>query len=109
MVEPDATLVSQARPEFKTFAVFADKTHGIDLSDSERDEVVQNGSGSARLTADVDDIVDRQASFDGGLLFGWVDFEVTIETEIANDSNTQRGVFRRDLLEAVGTHACPNA
>jgi len=89
VIQPNAASVSQARPEFKSFAVFSGKTHGIDLSNPKRHQIIQDGARRAGLTADVDNIVDGQPSLDGNFLFGRIDFQVTVETEIAHDSNSQ--------------------
>ena len=70
-------------------AVVAAEADGVDLADPERDQVVEDRAGRARLAADLDDVVDRQAGLDRGLVLGGVDVQVAVEEEVADDADPQ--------------------
>ena len=44
-------------------AVVAAEADGVNLADPERDQVVEDRAGRARLAADLDDVVDRSSRF----------------------------------------------
>src|SRR5687767_436357 len=73
-----ATLGLQSAPQFKSLAVFTGKSDRINSSNTQRHQVVDDGSSPARLRANVGNVMDSQAGFDRCLLFPRVDLEVAI-------------------------------
>ncbi len=59
----------------------------MDLADPECDQVVEDRAGRARLAPDLDDVVDRQAGLDRGLVLGRVDVQIPVEKEVAHDAD----------------------
>ena len=60
--------------------------------------------GAAGLSAHVDAVVNGQAGFQGGFLFGGVYLEVAVEAEVAEDGDAQIGVTVNCGTKAVGVH-----
>ena len=105
VLELHATTCQQRTAQLIAFAIFAAEADRIDLADTERDEVVQDGPRRARLAAHVDDIVNRQPGFDGDLLSRRIDLQITVEAEVADDGDAQARIARADFLEAGEVHA----
>src|SRR6266699_3895016 len=104
IIQPNSWAAFQGAAQFKAFAILPDETDGIDGSDSQRGKVVEDGSSSARLGADIDHVVHGQAGFKGNFLLGRIDFQVAVEAEIAKDGDAQAGVVLDDGFEARAVH-----
>ena len=60
----------QRPAQLVALAVVAAEADGVDLADPQRDQVVQDRPGRARLAADLHHVVDRQARLDRRLVLG---------------------------------------
>ncbi|MEI2722256.1 MAG: hypothetical protein V9H26_01565 [Verrucomicrobiota bacterium] len=104
VIQAHTGLRRQRAAKLVTFAILARETHGIKRADAQRDEIVQHRARAARLGANVRHVVHGQTRFNGSLRPGRVNFQVAIQTEIANHRDAQPGVLRRDGFETVGVH-----
>ena len=91
MLEDHAGPGRQGPAQLVALAVVAAEADGVDLADPQRDQVVEDRAGRARLAADLDDVVDRQAGLDRGLVLRGVDVQVAVEEEVAHDRDAQPG------------------
>jgi hypothetical protein len=107
VLELDASSRRQRAPQLVALAVVAAEADGMDLADAERDEVVEDRPGRARLAADLDHVVHGQAGLDRHLLLRGVDVQVTVEEEVAHDADAQPRIPAGDGGEALGVHARP--
>ncbi len=104
-VRQDHAGPGRQRPaQLVALAVVAAEADGVDLADPERDQVIEDRPGRARLAADLHDVVDRQARLDRRLVPGRVDVQVTVEEEVAHDPDAQLRVPAGDGEESFGVH-----
>ena len=103
----DAGPSPQRLIQLETFAVLAAETDRVNVADAQGRKIVQNRAGAAWLRADIDDVVHRQAGFDGDFLFVRIDFKVTVEAEIADNRDAEMGVSIGDVLESGQVHEQP--
>jgi hypothetical protein len=104
MIEMHAALCLQCAEEFVTFSVLAAKADRENFTDAERDEIIEDCSGRARLAADVYHVENIEAGLDRNFRFCRIDFEITIEAKVADHGDTQLRVLRGDFVEAREIH-----
>src|SRR5436853_333191 len=100
----DASTLRKRAAQFKTFAVDAAEANWKNLRCSERGEIVQNRSCSARLRPHPHYIVHGPSGFDRGLFTRWINFEIAIQANISQYGHTQLGIMCRDAFEAFRSH-----
>ena len=100
----NAALPGQLPAQLVSLAVVAAKADGVDLADSESDQVVDDRPGRARLGADLDHIVHLEPGLDRNVFLGGIDVQISIEEEVAHDRDLQSVVTTRDGREAIGVH-----
>jgi hypothetical protein len=112
VIEPNPGARPQRAAQFIAFSIIPAKTNREEITDSKRGKIVEDSSGATWLGADVHDIVNRQTCFNRNFLPGGINFQVTIETKIANDRDFEFGITPGNGLEALGSHVrsgCENA
>jgi hypothetical protein len=107
VLQADAGLRRERTLELVALAVVAAEADGMDLADAERDEVIEDRTGRARLAADLDHVVHGQPGLDRRLLLPRVDMQVPVEEEVAHDADAQPRIPSGDGLETLGVHARP--
>src|SRR5262249_12225204 len=100
MIKPHARSRLQSPAQFKTLSVVPAEPHRKNAAYAESRQIIQDGAGTPGLRANVYDVEDRQACFNGSFLFVRVDLEVTIQTEVAQHGDAQAGVGLGQLMKA---------
>src|SRR4051812_37442443 len=95
---------TQGAEQLVTFPIFSTETDGKNFTDPQRDEVVENGARRPGLRANLDDIVNREAPFDGCLRARGINLEVAVETEVAEDGDPEPGIARGEFAQTLGSH-----
>ena len=106
VLETGAGPGGEGAPQFVAFTIVAAEAGDMDGADAEGGEIVEDGAGGAGLGADADDIVDREAGFDGGSPVSAEStlLEVTVEADIADDGDAEGGVAAGEGMETLGAH-----
>ena len=97
----DSFAMFQGASQFKSLSIVTRKTDGVNISNSERDQVVQNRSGATRLRPHPHNIVHRQAGLNGKFLPRRINLEITVQTEIAQNGYVQSRILCRYSSEAI--------
>jgi len=109
IVQPHAVALLESMIEFMAFAVLACKTDRIDFAYPQGRQVVQDRSRGAGLRSNLDDVMDRKAGFQGRLLLARINFQITIEAEIAEHGDAQPPVTSGDIRKTLRSHRPVNS
>ena len=90
----------QGALQFKTFAVVARETNGMDLGHPQGRQIIENGARAAGLRTNAHHIMHRQTGLDGNLLPGGINFKVAVQAKIAGDGDAQPPIFSGERQEA---------
>src|SRR4051812_24987082 len=90
--------------QFVAFTIFPAKTYGEYTAHAKGKEVVENGSRSPGLRTHVDDVVRRATGFNGEFIQRGINLEITIQAEIAQQTDAEVGIAGSELGETLGVH-----
>ena len=95
----------QSAAQFPALSVVAAKPHRTNHAHAQGGEIVENGSGSARLAAGGHDIVHRQIRLQRDFLPRRIDVEIAVQAEVARHGELERRVPGRQSVKAFTVHA----
>lgn len=86
--------------QFEAFAIASGQGDREDFADSECYEIVENRASASGLAANVGDVMDGETCFDGDFFLGGIDFEIAVEAEVTDQSDSFAWVAPGDVLDS---------